>query len=589
MAYDTGGQLSTVTLPEEPPGTPTGLCQYAYNATTGNLETITAPDGGSLTFTYDGFQALSTAWAGSTPVAGVVSSTYDNDFQITSRSVNGVDTITFGYDLDSLLTSAGDETLNYEPANELLTSTSLGAVSNSITYNSFAEVSNYTASANSLTIYQRSLIRDKLGRITQKTETVQGVTHIFEYEYDSVGNSGYLTQVVKKDSSGLILSTSIYTYGLNGNRLNNGAVYDNQDRLISTNTATYTYTNNGELLTKTENSQVTSYTYDVLGNLKEVILPSGTTISYIIDGRNRRIGKKIDGVLQQAWLYKDGLNPIVELDGAGNIVSRFVYASRANIPDYVIKGGVTYRIISDHLGSPRLIINTVDGTVIQAIEYDEWGNILSDTNPGFLPFGFVGGLYDSDTKLVRFGARDYDPETGRWTAKDPIRFDWITFNIYDYVNNDPINFVDLTGLYPTKHKERCISLEKKIAAARKQIIRQYKNIFSNPGGMSPSTGAGCTALAIRNRHTIDGHFRILREQNANLKEYQKEFKRKCNSGGGGPPGASPATAPAPTPMPEDFHQEDSQKNGVPDEAVRNFTYSAYIATMTYFLLVIISG
>jgi len=38
---------------------------------------------------------------------------------------------------------------------------------------------------------------------------------------------------------------------------------------------------------------------------------------------------------------------------------------------------------------------------------------LFKTSTGFQPFGFAGGLYDRDTNLVRFGARDYDPETGR--------------------------------------------------------------------------------------------------------------------------------------------------------------------------------
>jgi RHS repeat-associated protein len=84
------------------------------------------------------------------------------------------------------------------------------------------------------------------------------------------------------------------------------------------------------------------------------------------------------------------------------------------------KGGVTYRIVSDHLGSPRLVINTTDGTVAQRMDYDEFGNVILDTNPGFQPFGFAGGLYDQHTGLTRFGARDYDAVTGRWTEKDPI-------------------------------------------------------------------------------------------------------------------------------------------------------------------------
>ena len=84
--------------------------------------------------------------------------------------------------------------------------------------------------------------------------------------------------------------------------------------------------------------------------------------------------------------------------------------------------GQTYRILSDHLGSPRLVINTSDGSIAQRLDYDEFGNVTLDTNPGFQPFGFAGGSYDLHTELVRYGARDYDPAAGRWTAKDPIRF-----------------------------------------------------------------------------------------------------------------------------------------------------------------------
>jgi RHS repeat-associated protein len=79
------------------------------------------------------------------------------------------------------------------------------------------------------------------------------------------------------------------------------------------------------------------------------------------------------------------------------------------------------------------------------MDYDVWGRVIEDTNPGFQPFGFAGGIYDRHTGLVRFGARDYDPETGRWTAKDPILFGGGDANLYGSVGSDPVNVIDHSG------------------------------------------------------------------------------------------------------------------------------------------------
>jgi len=51
----------------------------------------------------------------------------------------------------------------------------------------------------------------------------------------------------------------------------------------------------------------------------------------------------------------------------------------------------TYHLLSAHLGSPRLLVDTSTGAIVQWMDYDEFGNIIQDTNPGFQPFGFVGG------------------------------------------------------------------------------------------------------------------------------------------------------------------------------------------------------
>jgi RHS repeat-associated protein len=222
--------------------------------------------------------------------------------------------------------------------------------------------------------------------------------------------------------------------------------FDAQDRMLSYGTCQYEYTRNGELTRRTDSASgaVTNYQYDEFGNLRGVDLPDGRVVSYHIDGLNRRVGKSIDGVRQWGLLYANQLEPVAELDGAGNIVASFLYADRPHVPSLMLKGGHTYRILSDHLGSVRLVIDLADGSIAQRLAYDEYGNVIEDTNPGFQPFAYAGGLYDPDTGLTRFGARDYDALAGRWTAKDPIGFGGGA-QFFEYAAGDPLNFLDPDG------------------------------------------------------------------------------------------------------------------------------------------------
>jgi RHS repeat-associated protein len=108
----------------------------------------------------------------------------------------------------------------------------------------------------------------------------------------------------------------------------------------------------------------------------------------------------------------------------------------------------TYYLSYNHQGSLRAVTDT-NGQIIKSLTYSAYGEILSDTNPDInIPFGFAGGLYDKDTKLTRFGYRDYDSYTGKWTAKDPIRYNGGDTNLYNYVLNDPINYFDEDGQVP---------------------------------------------------------------------------------------------------------------------------------------------
>lgn len=432
LGYTTGGQPATLS-------TPHGLYQFSYDPVTGQPRTVMDPDGGTLDYTHDGMLPVSTSWSGL--IAGSVTWTRNHDFRVATLAVN-TQAVPFAYDADGLLVQAGALTLTRDGATGLLTGTTLGGVRTAHTYSAFGKISTAASTVLDTPHYAVTYARDGLGRLTTQTETLAGVTTMTAYTYDLAGRLATVTV------DGTLVAT--LTYDANGNRLqHNGTIgtYDTQDRLLQYGNTTYTYTPNGDLHTQTDTvtAQSTTYTYDVFGNLRMVHLPVGTILTYRIDSRQRRIGKQVNGVLVQGFLYQDQLRPIAELDGTGHVVARFVYADRTNVPAYLEKGGRVYRILADHLGSPRLVVDTTDGTIVQRMDYDVFGQVVRDTNPGFQPFGFAGGLYDRDTGLVRFGARDYDPRVGRWTSKDPVRFAGRDTNLYGYVLNDPVNFVDPSG------------------------------------------------------------------------------------------------------------------------------------------------
>lgn len=447
--YDaTTGFMTDYTSPE-------GTFTQTMDSQTGEPYFITRPDGSMSQIYYgDGLPTqisnYSSAWAN----LGQYSTSWTGR-KITNDTVIGTaaSTINYLYNSDHELSKAGDVNINYHVPNGYMTGTTMGSGStgftDTYTYNTYGEVTGYQAKRGTTVIYDLTLTRDALGRVSGKSQTMNSVTDAFVYNFDSTGR---LTQTDKNSAT-----VATYAYDSNSNR-NGGtigaqpttATYDDQDRMLTYNTLFFTYNANGELTSKTNSttSQTTTYTYDVFGNLRQVNVPPSTVITYDIDGLNRRIAKRVNGTVQKRWVYMDQYRIAAEMNASGAITKRFIYGSKGNIPDYMIAGSTKYRIISDQLGSPRLVVKQSDGSVIQRMNHNEFGRVTEDTNPGYLPFGFAGGLYDHHTQLVRFGARDYDPEIGRWTSKDPILFNGQMTNLYGYSFNDPVNFIDPDGKNP---------------------------------------------------------------------------------------------------------------------------------------------
>lgn len=428
---------------------PDGLVSYQYDEH-GKPRFTTTPDGVSTAYSWEGPLLRSVAWAQGSSETGTVSYDYDDAWRVKSVQVNGESPVTYEYDRDGLMTRAGELWIGRDPDTGFVSHTALGVVEDLYEYNDYGEVMRYTAWSNGNTVFQiEYLERDRLGRIVLKRESVRDEVKTLRYAYDARGRLETVHKVV--DDVDVLVSR--YVYDSNGNRLShetpsgtNIGTYDDQDRLLTYGNSTYTYTHSGDMRTKNEGGQVTTYTYDVGGSLRKVEVPKVEggydVVEYLVDAQGRRMARKLNGQIASRYLWDGQFRLLAELDELGEVRQRFVYSSGINLPEYVVHKDRAFRFVGGDVGDRRLLVDPVDGEIVQDVGYDAFG--LAEGEWTYL-VGFAGGVYDEVTELVRFGSRDYNPRAGRWVSKDPLLFGGGESNLYVYVGNDPIQFVDPDG------------------------------------------------------------------------------------------------------------------------------------------------
>jgi RHS repeat-associated protein len=198
---------------------------------------------------------------------------------------------------------------------------------------------------------------------------------------------------------------------------------------------------------------------------------------FVYDVNDHLIGEAVNGVPQR-WTVYDGSTPYLDLTGAGQVSERYLADPNA-LAMYWARVGVTGQadwMVTDLLGSVRELVSA-GGSVEDQINYDAYGNVVSETNAaagGRLKY--AGGQYDGGLGLTLFGARWYNSAAGRWLSQDPLGLGPDS-NPYRYVGNGPTDGTDPSGLVLLDNRER-------LRTAYAEAMR-LQNAYAQANGHAP--------------------------------------------------------------------------------------------------------
>jgi RHS repeat-associated protein len=319
-------------------------------------------------------------------------------------TVTGSPTISRGYNTDGQLVSYGlsnvSKTLERDRLGNVLNMRNAGATT-----------------ADSVYIY------DKLNRLTDLT--IASISQNYHYGYDSLGNR------LSKSANG---SATTYTI----NPANN--------RLATVNGVTQSYDAAGNL---TSNGS-TTWTYNARGRLVSAKLANAVVYNYGINGLGQRVTKTSTAIAtgKVIYVYDEAGHLIGEYNNTGTPVWEHIYLG--DLPVAVINGaGTVFPVLSDHLGTPRQVINASKQLRWKWDNTEPFGANAANQNPANLGvfaynLRFPGQYFDAETGLHYNYFRDYNPQTGRYIESDPIGLDG-GLNTFGYVLSNPLKYIDING------------------------------------------------------------------------------------------------------------------------------------------------
>lgn len=282
---------------------------------------------------------------------------------------------------------------------------------------------------------------DFAGNLKQKNHHDSIGTSKTHYTYDD------LYQLTSENDETKTEPKHTYEWDSLNNRLAKDAnkyTVNTLNQLIDQTNCHYIYDDNGNLKSKQQGDNVTTYKYDPLDRLIEVDNKSSKT-TYTYDAFNRRLSKTVDNkTIQYIYQGQNEIgavqdNKIIELrllgTGKGAEIGAAVAIELNHTP---------YIPLHDIQGSVIALLN-MSGNLVETYRYTAFGESEQESIV-HNPWRFSSKRYDPETGFIYFGRRYYDPETGRWVTPDPEGF-VDGPNLYAYVHNNPLTHFDLYGLF----------------------------------------------------------------------------------------------------------------------------------------------
>jgi RHS repeat-associated protein len=245
------------------------------------------------------------------------------------------------------------------------------------------------------------------------------------------------------------LPSDNFTYDAVGNRTSatgsplGSFTYDSGNRLQSDAANTYTYDNEGNLLSRVSKSggATTSYTWTAEHQLTGIVYPDGTIATFRYDPLGRRV--EIDEGTSTARYAFDGSNLAAEYDGTNTLTATYIEdPTITNGALEMVRGGERYFYLPDAQHSV-IAVTTLAGATAATYTYTAFG-LPTQTGSLTNPITYTGALYDSRAGLFLLPFRAYDPAAGRFLSEDPVP-PVDPYSTYAYVLNDPANLIDPTG------------------------------------------------------------------------------------------------------------------------------------------------